>query len=385
MLWERIYGQRSAVELLQGALASGNLAHGYVFAGPAGIGKMLAARIFAAYLLYPAELAGAEPDRERVLREVHPDLLILRQVGNVIRIDEVRELISEIDMKPLETSRKVAIVDEADNLNREASNAFLKTLEEPPPGSFLIFITARPDALLPTVRSRLQQVRFRTLPEADIARYLVEERDVSPAEARRLYNISGGVFGKTVLNLEHPDRVERWVRAVGLARGVQDMNAAEALQAATEIQELVEQQVKALGKSQEKRFAQYAKALDARSLKLYERRSEESNKRELAREKRRFTFDILDGMASWFRDIMVLKLSDERPGNEGLTILNEGAGPELDQAVHHLYPEAVMECIAAIERTRRALAANANARLALEDMMLRMREVTSPDYNWPGM
>ena len=173
--------------------------------------------------------------------------------------------------------------------------------------------------------------------------------------------------------------------AVGMARRIQEMNVAEALQAGGQIQELVEQQVKALGKTQEKRFAEYARALDARSLKFYEKRSEEYNKRELAREKRRFTFDILDGMASWFRDIMVLKLSDERPGEKGLALMNEGAGPELDQAVHHLYPEAVMECMSAIERTRKALAANTNARLALEDMMLRMKEVTSPDYNWPGI
>ena len=206
MLWEGVYGQQAAVELLKGSLASGNLTHGYLFAGPAGVGKMLVARIFAAYLLYPLEVEHREQERERVLREVHPDLLVLRQVGNVIRIDEVRELISEIEMKPLESARKVAIVDEADNLNREASNAFLKTLEEPPPGSFLIFITSRPDSLLPTVRSRLQQVRFRTLPEAEITRYLVR-RGVSPAEARRLYAVSGGVFGKIVLNLEHPDRL----------------------------------------------------------------------------------------------------------------------------------------------------------------------------------
>ncbi len=384
MLWERVYGQQAAVELLSNSLASGNLTHGYLFTGPAGVGKMLVARIFAAYLLYPPEAEGKEPDRERVLREVHPDLLVLRQVGNVIRIDEVRELISEIDMKPLETPRKVAIVDDADNLNREASNAFLKTLEEPPAGSFLIFITSRPDSLLPTVRSRLQQVRFRMLPEAEITGYLAA-RGLSAEQSRRLYNVSSGVFGKILLNLEHPDRLERWTRAVEAARHIQDMSVADALQAAADIQDLVEQQVKALGKSQEKRFAQYARALDKRSLKLYEKRSEENNKRELAREKRRFTFDILDGMASWFRDIMILKLSDERPGVEGLALMNEGAGPDLDQAVHHLYPEAVMECMLTIERTKKALAANANARLALEDMMLRMKEVTSPDYNWPGI
>ncbi len=384
MLWERLFGQAAAAEMLQAALAGGNLSHGYLFTGPAGVGKMLAARIFASYLLYPPEEEGREADRERVLREVHPDLLVLRQTGHVIRIDEVRELISELEMKPLETSRKVAVVDEADNLNREASNAFLKTLEEPPPGAFLIFVSARPDFLLPTVRSRLSQVRFRTLPEAEVTRYLAG-RGLVPAEARHIYNVSGGVFRKILLNLENPDRLERWSRAVGISHRVQEMNAAEALLAAAEIQELVEQQVKALGRSQQKRFAQYAKALDARSLKLFEKRSEENNKRELAREKRRFTLDILDGMASWFRDIMVLKLSDERPEEQGLSLVYEGAGPDLEGAVHHLYPEAVMECLVAIERTRRALASNVNVRLALEDMLLRMHEVTSPDYNWPGV
>ena len=100
----------------------------------------------------------------RIARGVHPDVLVVEPGDNgSIKIDQVREIVDRAAYRPFEGRRRVVIIDEADALVPAAQNALLKTLEEPPPSSVFILVTSRPDVLLPTVRSRCPQLRFRPL------------------------------------------------------------------------------------------------------------------------------------------------------------------------------------------------------------------------------
>ena len=87
-----------------------------------------------------------------------------------IKIDEIRDVLRQVGFRPFEARRRVVIVDDAEALGREAQNALLKTLEEPPPGSMIILVTAQPGLLLDTVRSRCPTVRFGPLDVADLTR-----------------------------------------------------------------------------------------------------------------------------------------------------------------------------------------------------------------------
>ena len=122
--------QHEAKRLLSAALQEGP-AHAYLFHGPAGVGKRELARRFA------AELLG---DHARVERGSHPDLYLLEPLGDMIRIDAIRELRRDLHMRPFEADRRVYLVFGADSLNEDAADALLKDLEEPPPYAVIVLV-----------------------------------------------------------------------------------------------------------------------------------------------------------------------------------------------------------------------------------------------------
>jgi DNA polymerase-3 subunit delta' len=189
------------VTTLRRSLAQGRFPHALLFVGPEGIGKHSFALRLAQTLLCErvpeAELdpCGACPGCLQVMAGTHPDLL---QVGKPedrqeLPIRVIRDLCLDLGLKPMSGRRKVAIVDDADDINDEAANAFLKTLEEPPPGSVLILVGTSAESQLDTILSRCRVVRFDPLPESELAELLTEQRIVeSPGEAAKLAKLAEG-------------------------------------------------------------------------------------------------------------------------------------------------------------------------------------------------
>ena len=142
--------------------ADGRLPHALLLTGAVGIGKRAFARWLAECLLCRAPTAagacGACASCRQLLAEAHPDYRELRPEGAGIRIDAVRELMTWQQMSTPEGRWRVALLDGADTLNRNAANALLKTLEEPADGALLLLVADRPGALPATVRSRCQTV-----------------------------------------------------------------------------------------------------------------------------------------------------------------------------------------------------------------------------------
>ena len=162
---DSIIGQDAAVAGLEAALASLRVPHAFLFAGPEGVGKHLAAVEVAKALLCgkgPKKSCGKCPSCRRVEAETHADLyaLTVPEGRSTIAIDEVRELARRLAQSPFEGARKVAVVDPADAMTVEAQNSILKTLEEPPADTTIILVAENTDALLPTVRSRCRRVTF---------------------------------------------------------------------------------------------------------------------------------------------------------------------------------------------------------------------------------
>ncbi|MBF0176129.1 MAG: hypothetical protein HQL63_04675 [Magnetococcales bacterium] len=190
--FESICGHREALARLQGFLQSGRVPHAMIFSGPSGIGKASVACAFAAALFcHQQTRSGAgmgcsgcgrcercRTIHDKVMGGYHPDLVrvgLLSASGDGreaedagsgeklktrIVVEQIRELCSFLALTPLEAGCKVAIVDDAALMNEGAAHALLKTLEEPPPGSLLVLNTRRLGALLPTIRSRCQMIRF---------------------------------------------------------------------------------------------------------------------------------------------------------------------------------------------------------------------------------
>jgi DNA polymerase-3 subunit delta' len=210
MIWDSIRGHSDQVEWFRRTLRRGRLSHAYVFAGSDGIGKRLFAQKLAQCLFCQRHsneelLACGECSAcKQVLSGSHPDL---HQVGRLKGKSELtiavflgddenrgREgLCYDLSRLPMAADRKIAIIDDASAMNPETANAFLKTLEEPQSHALIILVADNLEALLPTIRSRCQTVRFDPLPARDVAELLVQQELVSdPAEAAALAELSGG-------------------------------------------------------------------------------------------------------------------------------------------------------------------------------------------------
>lgn len=201
MPWHSLRGHDRVVDELRGGLARGRFPHALLFVGPEGIGKRSFAMTLAQALMcerHPEtalDPCGECPSCLQVIAGTHPDVLQVARPEDKhdLPIQSIRELCLDLGLKPMRGARRVAIVDDADDLNDEASNAFLKTLEEPPPGSVLILICTTAEAQLETIVSRCRVVRFDPLPDAELAALLLEQGVAAdPAAAERLALLAEG-------------------------------------------------------------------------------------------------------------------------------------------------------------------------------------------------
>lgn len=207
MPFKDIKGQDRAILFLKGALENKKVAHAYIFLGPSGIGKKLVAFDFAKALncdSYELNIANTPCGTCLSCRKIessnHPDILFVRpeKEGASIKIDMIRQVIRDSGIKPYEGRKKVYIIDDADYMTEEASNALLKTLEAPPSDSVLILITGSLDALLDTIVSRSQVVRFFPLGINVAADLLEKQYSIDSVKARILAHMTCGCLGEAL-------------------------------------------------------------------------------------------------------------------------------------------------------------------------------------------
>jgi DNA polymerase-3 subunit delta' len=197
MAFRDVVGHRRTIDLLSRSVERGTLPPSLIFAGPAAEKGTVAiglAQLLNCQSPLHHDACGSCPACVRIARGVHPDVLVLEPgESGSIRIESVREVIDRAGYRPFEGRRRVVIISEADALVDAAQNALLKTLEEPPPSSVFVLLTARPDLLLPTVRSRCIRLSFPKIagveidPEArDVAHRVLTEVASSRDPGRKL-------------------------------------------------------------------------------------------------------------------------------------------------------------------------------------------------------
>jgi DNA polymerase-3 subunit delta' len=181
MRFEDFVGNATVVARLRLRLREGRFPHGLLFAGPEGVGKRTCALMFAKAL----NCSVAEPDNfcdactqcRKIEAGVHADVLLVQpeEPGSAIKIAQVRDLLHTLTLRPLEGRHKVYIIDPADAMNDAASNALLKGLEEPPDDTSFMLVSANPQALLVTVRSRCQTYAFGPVPSEELRSFGSDE------------------------------------------------------------------------------------------------------------------------------------------------------------------------------------------------------------------
>ena len=218
--FDDIFGQDAAIQTLQRAIQTDRLPHGLVFAGPAGVGKAMTARVLAAVFLCerPKAAASGPCGRCESCRAFdtgnHPDYHVItkeliryhdktgKSKGVDLSINVIRpEVVDPAGRKPAMGRGKVFVIEQAELMNPHAQNALLKTLEEPPGRTLIVLLTDQPGLLLPTIRSRCQMIRFAALPEPLVRREL-EKRGVDRKLAAEAAQLAGGSLGVALKWLE---------------------------------------------------------------------------------------------------------------------------------------------------------------------------------------
>lgn len=224
-MFDRLVGNERAKDVLRRMLAQGRVPGALLFAGEDSVGKFQFALELAKALncLQPRGVEACDKcsaclriprfapppssdDKERgkhIAWSAHQDVGVLRLERSVITVDQAREVERESNYRPREGRARVFIVEDAERMNEQASNALLKTLEEVAPTSHLVLVTSRPASLLQTIRSRCQSIRFAPLAAGEIEQHLIRNKLRAGGEAKLVARLSRGRLGDALaLNLD---------------------------------------------------------------------------------------------------------------------------------------------------------------------------------------
>jgi DNA polymerase-3 subunit delta' len=339
-----VLGQERAKLLVAAAFAPDRIGHAYLFTGPDGVGKTLLAQEAAQALLCRGDgprPCGACQDCRLFAHDSHPDFLLLQPEGDsrVIKIKQVQDLIHTLSLMPVQGNRRVAILRDADALNEEAANALLKTLEEPPASALLILTSSRPRALLPTLRSRCQEIRFEPLSAGHVRAIL--EGSSSPAAAAEPRRADRSALDE-----------EDVAAAVRLADGSADRALQLIESGCLEIRRKTLARILALPAEDVFEIADDVLDWAKAASKQYEPQ----------RERLRAFFYMLE---STYRDIMVRAVGD---GKEAMP----EAGVPLPDGAQRLAPQRLLGIHEAVCDARRQIDANATIDLVLQDLFERI-------------
>lgn len=198
-----IIGHEEVISYFRKAAAVGNYSHAYIISGEDGMGKLTLAKAFAMAVFCESHTAcGHCPACKQVMTGNHPDLFEIRRQEDKknITVDQVREeIVATISQLPYQSAHKIYIIDGAEDMNEQAQNALLKTIEEPPSYVIMILLSAKAENLLETIHSRCNQINLRRLKDEQIRSYLEEKLHIEGDKAAISTSFARGNLGKAML------------------------------------------------------------------------------------------------------------------------------------------------------------------------------------------
>lgn len=373
------FGQGVGVVKQSGGVSEhdSDMTHAWLFTGPAGSGRSVAARAFAAALLCSDhENPGDEADLgcRTALAGTHGDLNLVRTEGSIISVDTARELREWAYKMPNTASCRVVIIEDADRLTEEASNAILKVVEEPPSRTVIIMCapTANPEDFSVTLRSRCRHVYIPTPQVSDVIAVLkAENPSLNDDQLRWAAAVSNGHIGRArglvndegtrqwrALALDFVEAVFNPAKSYLISREIASKTSAEAKRRLEPVeQQELEKLEEALGIGATGKGAQAA--LRGTKGVLEELKKEQTRRRKRV-EKDLIDFSLTDIMGL-FRDAMLLKsgapieeISDINAAGagEGLLLINPDRRRTAEELARRVSSEGLLKCIDAVTEVR---------------------------------
>jgi len=368
-LWTDLVGHDSVIAQMQNAADSPDtLTQSWLITGPAGSGRSLIARAFAAQLL------GAGEDTDAVDRQVraltHPDLTVLATERVLIPIDEVRELVETSYRSPVASSWRIIIIEDADRMAERTSNVLLKALEEPAARTIWILCAPSEADVIPTIRSRVRSVRIGVPAIADIAAMLVARDGVDPTIAEQSARHAQSHIGMARRLATSADARERRARSLALVLGIRLVS--DAVNTAAEIVALATDDAKAYTEvrddTERAEFLQSLGLAPGEAVPIGLRPQlkvlEENQKRRATRSLRDGVDRVLTDLESLFRDVLVVSLGGNVPLTNSEFSNEISLWLERHDAAHAVY------LLDAIDTARKRMERNVTPLLALEALFV---------------
>ena len=331
MGFKGIVGHEDIIAHFKSSIETGNVAHAYIISGDAGSGKKTLAYAFAETLECEAggtEACGTCQSCLQVSTGNYPDIItVTHEKPNLISVDEVRDqLINTIDIKPYKGKYKIYIIPDAE-LNVQAQNAMLKTIEEPPAYAVILLLTTNLDKLLETVKSRCLKLQTKPIRERDVLAYLTNVMGLTKEKAYFCLDFAQGNLGKAIKLAGNDEYAAIVDSVVGVLAHIDEMD------------------VETLGKAV-KDIEQFKMSMN----------------------------DYMDLMMMWYRDAMMLKVT----GNVD-KILFKNEFSTLKKQAGKLTFKSIEDKIDAIAKAEQRLLANANFEVTIELLLLTLKEEASAE------
>lgn len=369
-IWRDVIGQAQTVTALQRAVSEpGSMTHAWLFTGPPGSGRSVAARAFAGALLCPTGGCGECRECRTALDGTHADVEVLATEALSIGVADTRALVQLAGRSPSVGRYRVILVEDADRLTEQSGNALLKALEEPTPRTVWLLCAPSLEDVLVTVRSRSRHVRLRTPPVEEVAALLQRRDGIDPGMATYAARAAQSHIGLARrLATDEGARIRRrdTITMAARIRGVSD-----AVGAAADLQQIAEQErdrtleTRAV-REKERLLETLGADPSARSQPPHIRAQITSLEKEQKTRATRFTRDMIDralvDLMSVYRDALVLHAGSP------VTLVNEDARPVVEEVARAFTAEGLLLAIEEIATARERIGANGAPLLALEAM-----------------
>jgi DNA polymerase-3 subunit delta' len=350
----------------------GAMTHAWLFAGPPGSGRSVAARAFAAALLCPSGGCGGCASCYQVFAGTHADLMLIRPDGLSYGVKQTRDLVLRAAGKPTGGRWQVVLFEDADRCTEQAANALLKAIEEPAPRTVWLLCAPSAQDMVPTIRSRCRVVNLVVPPSSSVAQVLVERDGIDPARALSAARAAQGHIGRARRLATDPAAAKRRSEVLRVPSSVTSLGPA--LSAAAALVRTAEEEAKAVTEeldepereSLRRAFGEgsvgkgVAKAM--RGMAGAMKDLEDRQKSRATRVKRDTLDQALLELAQYYRDVLMIQVGAD------VELANDLAG--LRKLAAASSPEATLRRIQAIMRCRERLTLNVAPLLAVEEMTL---------------